>query len=321
MRTPRGRRRHLRAVGRWSGSLLLGVLLGVGSCGAGAEEPPASSTAPAAVLSADYRVGAGDRVQVSIWGEPSLTSDAPVMADGSLSLPLVGSLQVVGKTLPELTQAVREAYTRYLRDPKPAVSCIPRNPPQVYFEGAVHRPGPVPYDPSRRLSDYLGLAGGPLPGADLSRVVIASTSGEPRQAPREVDFSGATAARGENPVLQAGDTVWLGRALPVAVIGAVNRAGAIEYAQGLRLSDYVGLAGGPTDHAEMGKVVLQHQEAGKNVVRRIDLSAVLAKPGDAARNPILEPGDVVTIPESVVGGTLGWGDVLRALAAAVSGIW
>jgi polysaccharide export outer membrane protein len=293
----------------------------------GAEEPAPPATlaetaaSPAVAdgeLFATYQIRLGDRVRSSVWGESELTADATVMPDGTVSLPLIGTVPVVGKTVPEVTGEVRQAYARYLKEPRVSLSCVPRNPPQVYFEGAVPRPGPVDYDPQLRLMDYLGLVGGPSPGADLSRVVITSGRGpDLTRTAMTVAVACQPAGQSQNPVLRPGDTVWIGKALPVGVIGAVVKPGAFEYQAGFRLSDYLSLAGGPTNRAILKRTVLKRNDGSQ--VCLVDLSAALRAPDSPEANPVLAPGDVVTVPEAFLAGTLEWSDVLRALAGPL--IW
>jgi len=268
----------------------------------------------------EYRVRLGDRLQVSVWGEPALTSDVVVMPDGTVSLQLIGVHDVVGKTVRALTSEVQQAYQRYFKDPKVSLSCIPRTPPHVYVEGSVLRAGPVEYDPRLRLLDYVALVGGPTPGADLTRVMVTSVSGSEVHR-TAVDISAPSAIEGprSNPPLRAGDTVWVGRALPVSVVGAVRSPGAFDYQQGLRLSDYVGMAGGPTERARMHKTVLKQTGGGTGRALIVNLSSALQEPDTPELNPVLSPGDVVTVPEEFLAGGLDWGDVLRGVASLL--VW
>jgi polysaccharide export outer membrane protein len=295
---------------RWLGAALL-ILLLVSAGAAWADGgPPSQSGAPEPFPG--YKVGLGDRIQISVWGEPDLSVDAMVMPDGAVAMPLIGIVSVVGKTVPDLMGEIEAAYRRYLREPRISLTCVPRSPPRVYFEGAVGRPGPVDYDPRFRLVDYLGQAGGPSVGADLSRVIITSLNGADVKTVT-VDMSPAKAAQGplENPELKPGDTVWVGKALPVSVVGEVMRPGSFDYQQGLRLSDYLALSGGPTDHAVLSKVVLKSGGDPTSAVRVLDGKRALKQPDTTASNPVLAPGDVVTVPAKLVGGKVFWMDVVR----------
>jgi len=239
-----------------------------------------------------------------------------VMPDGTVSFPLIGSLPVLGKTVPVITQDVTQAYRRYLKDPKISLSCVPKTSMQVYFGGAVARPGPVDYDPRLRLFDYLSLVGGPAVGADLSRVIVTSVSGG-QTSTTTLDLGAAKPGEDPslNPVLKPGDTVWIGRALPVSVVGAVARPGSFDYQQGLRLSDYLGMAGGPIEQADTNAAVLKR--VGQPEVTPINAAKALAKPDSAELNPVLAPGDVVTVPMQFVGGTLTWSDILHSVTTVV----
>jgi polysaccharide export outer membrane protein len=270
---------------------------------------------PPRVIFGEYRIQPGDRLYMSVWGEPSLTSDTVVMTHGRVPFPLLGETMAAGKTVSELTEEVRQGYLRYYRDPRVSLFVVPVVWPSVYVQGNVREPGPVEYLPGRRLLDYIGMAGGFGADADFSQIGIVSHENG-RALKTTVDLS-AISSDGEstpNPVLKPGNTVWVGRALPVSVLGAVNSPGAVDYRHGLRLSDYVGMAGGPTNRAELGKALLKRVTPdGSSSVARVDLRAALGQPDDPQVNPVLTPGDTVIVPERFIAGTIEWRDILRAV--------
>ncbi len=297
------------------------LLLAAAPMGLGAEgEGPVTATGEseagvAVVLLNEYRVRPGDRIRMSIWGESELATDSVVMTHGIVSFPLVGDIAVTDKTVSALTEELREAYLRYYQDPRVSLSVIPVVWPKVYVQGNVRHPGPVDYAPERRLLDYVGLAGGFGASADLGHVGITSSESDTAST-TIVDVSSGSSENGSvpNPTLRPGDTIWVGKAMPVSVVGAVQAPGAIEYQDGLRLSDYVGLAGGPTNRARLHKAVLKHTDReGNSAVREVDLGAALQRPDEPQLNPVLAPGDVLSVPEHFLAGTLEWSDVLRAV--------
>lgn len=284
---------------------------------------PAAAPAPAPAQTAvtppaapsEYQIRSGDRIQMSIWGEPGVATDTLVGPDGDVSLPLIDRLHAAGKTAPALTLELQQAYLRYYKNPKIALSVVPRDPLQVYVEGNVGKPGPVQYAPARRVMDYLGLAGGPGPGADMAHIVVSTVEGVRKQT---VDLSLSSPGPENNPTLQPGDSIWVGRTLPISVVGAVQKPGDFDYQPGLRLSDYLGMAGGPTNRARIGRATLKQTGAdGKSRVRMVDLKAALKQPDQPELNPVLGPGDVVAVPEYFVGGTLEWSDIIRALGSII----
>jgi len=287
--------------------------------GTTSQSPAVTETLQPAVAAApfsEYRVRPGDRLRMSIWGEPDLTTDAVVMTDGVVSFPLVGEIAVADKTVSALAEELREAYLRYYQDPRVSLSAVPAVWPKVYVQGNVKQPGPVDYAPERRLLDYVGLAGGFALGADLANVAVVSSESDTAATVRvSMNLASSDGASVPNPPLKAGDTIWIGKALPISVVGAVQSPGAVEYREGLRLSDYIGMAGGPTNRARVHDVVLKHTDSeGSSTVHKVDIATALEQPDDPKFNPVLAPGDVVTVPEHFLAGTLEWSDVLRAVA-------
>jgi polysaccharide export outer membrane protein len=103
----------------------------------------------------------------------------------------------------------------------------------------------------------------------------------------------------------------------VSVFGEVLRQGAVEYQRGLRVSDYIALAGGPTPNASLGKVRvarLQPVEPALMIVETIDLGGILNK-GIMAKNYELKSGDWVYVPKKF---SINWGIVLSTLTFAAT---
>ncbi|MEM9423004.1 MAG: polysaccharide biosynthesis/export family protein, partial [Pseudomonadota bacterium] len=67
----------------------------------------------------DYRLGAGDRVKITVFGEPDLSGEFAVDGTGYVSLPLVGEIKAAALTVREFQSAVDVAFRDgYLKDPK-----------------------------------------------------------------------------------------------------------------------------------------------------------------------------------------------------------
>ncbi|MEO0095413.1 MAG: polysaccharide biosynthesis/export family protein [candidate division WOR-3 bacterium] len=93
----------------------------------------------------------------------------------------------------------------------------------------------------------------------------------------------------------------------VAVYGEVIRPGTVNYQRGLRISDYVALAGGPSDRANLKKVrVVRNTESGVKVYT-INLDNILKK-GIEKENFELKAGDWVYIGRKFM---INWGTVLQ----------
>ncbi|MGQ0586158.1 MAG: polysaccharide biosynthesis/export family protein [Gammaproteobacteria bacterium] len=151
--------------------------------------------APAPDLSA-YRLGIGDRVRVSVFGEADLSLDADIDATGHLSYPLLGSVPAQKKTAAELSRELAAGLANgYLVNPDVRVTVIQYRP--FYVTGQVNRAGAYPYTAGLTVEKALALAGG------LTR--LASERGIYR-LPEDAPTSARRRARMDDPVLP-GDTL------------------------------------------------------------------------------------------------------------------
>jgi polysaccharide biosynthesis/export protein len=121
---------------------------------------PAAGNAPIAASdsSATYILGAGDQISLSVIGYPEFTGTIAILSDGTIALPLVGTLRVSGLTTNQLSAALSQRLRTYLVDPVVSVGLAVMRPVVVTVAGEVHRPGPI------QLSGLSSSNGNPLGG-------------------------------------------------------------------------------------------------------------------------------------------------------------
>jgi protein involved in polysaccharide export with SLBB domain len=118
-----------------------------------------------------YRLGPGDKVRVTTFGETSLTGDFTVGPAGRVSLPLVGDIAATGLTSSEFQAAVETALrSGFLRDPKVSVEVITYRP--FYILGEVQRPGEYPYTSALTVQRAVATANGFTYRANTKKVYI-----------------------------------------------------------------------------------------------------------------------------------------------------
>jgi polysaccharide export outer membrane protein len=136
--------------------------------------------APAAATSNfDYRLGAGDKLRIIVFGEESLTGEFFVSGSGKVSFPLIGEVEAVGKSIPELQQAIEAKLADgYLKQPKVSAEVLNYRP--FYILGEVMKPGEYPYTNGLTVLNAVATASGFTYRADKHKVFIrrASTTGE-----------------------------------------------------------------------------------------------------------------------------------------------
>jgi polysaccharide export outer membrane protein len=112
----------------------------------------------ATVATPAYRLGSGDKIKLNVYNEEDLSGEFDVGGDGSLSLPLVGQIQVGGLTLPEFEQKLTEKLKAYVRVPKVSAQVLNYRP--FYIQGEVKNGGEYPFSNGLLIRDAVAKAGG-----------------------------------------------------------------------------------------------------------------------------------------------------------------
>lgn len=139
--------------------------------------PPQPVVTSPLARQADGVVSVGDSISVSVWGYPEFNTRTIVKVSGSIVVPLVGEIQILGLTTERLTEIIRERLAEYIQgDVRLTVEVIPPMP-RIIIIGSVTRPGNYPFTKEASLIDVLSLAGGWTPAADLQRVRVIRKAG------------------------------------------------------------------------------------------------------------------------------------------------
>ena len=136
--------------------------------------PPDTTSASGAYEGAtDYRVGAQDLLQISVFGVQELSHQARVNSNGMINVPLIGSVMAGGKTVPELEQELAEQYADgYLQNPQVTIFIEEYTSQRVTMEGAFNKPGIYPLTGKTSLLQAVAMAGGTDEFADLAGVLL-----------------------------------------------------------------------------------------------------------------------------------------------------
>lgn len=135
------------------------------------------------------RLKPGDRIRLSVTGFPEFASEQIVLADGTLQLPLAGSIAIAGLTPAEAVTTITTALLPYIRRPQVGLAVVNIRPPRISVAGEVLRPGPrllVPPEEYQNpnappntggenfqtVSYALLVAGGITPNADIRNITI-----------------------------------------------------------------------------------------------------------------------------------------------------
>lgn len=133
-------------------------------------KPPATSSASSAHSS--YRLGAGDVVNIRVFGEEDLSKEKIKLTDaGTVSYPVLGELRVLGLTVGDLERLITDGLRgRYLVNPRVSVQIEEYRP--FYINGMVEKPGGYPYQPGLTVRKAASIAGGFRERASSSKMYV-----------------------------------------------------------------------------------------------------------------------------------------------------
>jgi polysaccharide biosynthesis/export protein len=121
-----------------------------------------------------YRLDAGDKLRIVVYGQEGLTNTYAIDAGGSITMPLIGSVPARGRTpaglAAEITGRLRNGY---IREPSVAVEIESYRP--FFILGEVAAPGQYPYVPNMSVESAVAIAGGFSPRAKRDRVTLTHT--------------------------------------------------------------------------------------------------------------------------------------------------
>ncbi|MDO9440133.1 MAG: polysaccharide biosynthesis/export family protein [Beijerinckiaceae bacterium] len=141
--------------------------------------PLAACESPVALTNVDVssienrpvRIQVGEKVRVSVFGEPTVSGDYDVDPGGYITVPLAGPVKAEGLTRQGLEAAITARLRgEFIRDPKVTTDIVLYRP--LYVIGEVERPGEVPYRGGANALTVLALAGGPTYRASKQKLMI-----------------------------------------------------------------------------------------------------------------------------------------------------
>ena len=198
---------------------------------------------------AEYVLGPGDILHITVFQSPDLTTDTRVSEVGTLSFPLIGSVPVGGLSLSQGEKKIADMLREGGFVQKPQVNILPMQirSSQVAVLGQVNRPGRYPLETvNMHLSDMLAAAGG-IASTGADSVVLMGTR-EGKAIRREIDIP-ALFLKGDSAddiVLRGGDVLYVNRAPVFYIYGEVQHPGAFRLEREMTVMQGLATGGGVT---------------------------------------------------------------------------
>jgi len=240
------------------------------------EQPPAAQ--PQLSQGAE-RLGAGDAVRVTVFGQPDLGTEARISDKGTISLPLIGETKIGGLSSAAAASHIADELKKgqYLKNPQVTVATTAVRSRQVSVLGQIARPGRYVLEEAKpQLTDVIAAAGGTVAGASEQVTVIRNGESQ------KVD--GLT----RSFELKPGDTVVVEKGPMFYIYGEVTRAGAYPLPANLTVMQAITLGGGITPRGSDRRLKLRRTGPDGQVVER-----------DASLSDTVKADDVIFVKEAL----------------------
>lgn len=244
----------------------------------------------------------GDLLTLQILSaEPYEPAEIWVDSAGRLHVPFAGDVSVVGLELTEAEARVQEAVRKFDRYARVALTIRSFGGHRVVVSGAVDKPGVYDAKPGSRIADLIASAGGTrIIGTGADSVEASDTEGARIvRDGKPLPVSVKRALVGEprhNVYVRPGDIIFvpwvIGR--QIAVLGDVGSARNVPYHQGIRLTEALAAAGGPSRTADTADVRIIRGSLSRPKVYRANLDDLIR--GNTT-DVVLAPGDVIFVSE------------------------
>ena len=244
-----------------------------------------------------YRLQRNDSISVTMFQEQGMSRSALIGKSGSISFPLIGSVDLIGLTVPELEQKLVDLYKKdYFVDPKISVIITSYATKSVVVSGAVTNSGAVPYpdEGTISLAQAIAASGGITEMGDTNRITIVRKKGGSmvttmNQAGEVELLPGDTALVHTLPINQINITA--------TIVGEVNRGGEIQLpASGkLDILSAIAKAGGLSRMANKKVATLRRFTPEGYTVEEINIKDITSGKEDML---FIREGDILVIKES-----------------------
>lgn len=256
----------------------------------------------------DYKVGGYDVLSITVYDEKDLSRDSiRVSADGLISFPLVGRIQVGGLTTSEIEKLISKALAKgeYLYDAHISVMVIKYESSKFSVLGAVKAPGNYPLQARETILDGISKAGGvdSEKGEKQDAMIIRTINADKPDESKIVinlDLQGLLKGKDQisNIPLVDKDVVYIPKENYFFIMGEVKNPGSYAFnKKDINIVEAISMAGGFSPIASRNKTRIVRSENGAEKIYEVRVDAI-TKGGKITQAVFIKPNDLIIVPES-----------------------
>ncbi len=238
-----------------------------------------------AVFAAEYPLGAGDEIEITIFQHPELQKNAVISESGKVNFALIGTVDLKGKTESEVAKTLTDAYSSggFVNNPEVfvVVNYLSRKASVI---GKVHNPGQYLITTGETILDFISKAGG-ITDDGSSVISLYRDKGEAI----EIDlFSTTNSKINRNSAIQKGDVIRVTPAEVFYTSGEVNKPNSYLLLENMTIRQGISVSGGMTDKAT---------EKGLRIIRNAPDGSLVNR--EASLDELIQPSDIIFVKESL----------------------
>ncbi len=268
------------------------------------------------VFAADYLIGEGDTLMISVWGERDLSLPVRVRPDGKITIPAIGEVMAKDLTVKDLQTLLTGKIGKIIKNPVVTVAVTEITNNKVYIFGGGVSSRVYSLNQRTTLLQLLCQIGSQPAGAEGAPA--AATAAAASSGAQDGDLKNAYVLRGgekikqnfrdlfiggniaEDIVIEPNDVIFIPghKDRNVYIMGAVATPRSISYRDGLTVMAAILEAGGFTRYANQNDTVIYRKDGSREISIPVKLKKLINE-GDLSQNTRLQPGDYVVIKESI----------------------
>lgn len=250
----------------------------------------------------EYVIGPRDLLEIKVFELPEFDQTVRVSEDGSITLPLVGNVQVGGLTKDKAEEKLSELLQKYVKKAQVSIFIKEYQSSRVAIIGAVEKPGMYELVGRQTLLQMISQAGG-FKDSAANEIYVLREGQDGTTASINIDLEELLINGNQNlniPI-QPNDVinVPIDKLINIYVFGEVKQPGALQVkmSKKITLLQAIAQAGGLTENAtKRGVTIKRRDKSGKEINITVNLNDIIK--GKKKDIPLQE-GDVVIVKQSI----------------------
>ncbi len=234
----------------------------------------------ASTVQAEYMIGADDVIQIKVYGYDDLSTSERVSENGRIVFPLVGEVEVGGKTEFEVARKIAQLLAQgdFIQNASVSVTVYEYKNQQVSVLGQVKAPGIYILKSKNTLIDMIAMAGGLTELGDDRVIITRHANGKPVKQEVNLRTTLESPEHSQTVLIERGDIIYVPKAPMFYIYGEVQRSGNFRLEPNLTVAQAISLGGGLTPRGTLnGIVIKRHNSTGVPIEIEVELSDKVLK--------------------------------------------